>query len=184
MSTGKQHLPGVVVQFAPQRRPIEPVGSWTAGFVGVAPLPDADVGRATAIFSWRDFALKFGRAADPAPGSAVPPFTALAHAVNGFFLNGGKQCYVVNIGNEADEAHRALQAGLEALAGIGDIAIVAAPGFTDSATYEALRLHCEANARMAILDGPEQITDDVLAVIAGDRKTSEAGWSMPKPPAM
>ena len=71
-----------------RHRPIEAVGTSTAGFVGTAPNPDAFVDEAVAINNWSEFRRRYVRDGDKG--------TDLANAVYGFFLNGGSRCYVVN----------------------------------------------------------------------------------------
>ncbi len=79
----------------------------------------------------------------------------LAHAVYGFFDNGGSRCYVVLVSGP-DEIPRAL----EAFELIDEIALVAAPGLLDAATCNALAAHCERlGDRFALLDGPESLED-------------------------
>src|SRR4051794_33709316 len=83
--------PGVYVEeVSSGARPITAVGSSTAGFVGVAPNPDARLNEAVGINNWTEFLRIF----------ALPDSTgtALAQGVHGFFLNGGGRCYVVNVG--------------------------------------------------------------------------------------
>lgn len=126
-------------------RPIQAVGTSTAGFVGIAPDNSAHVNEAVAIPNWAEFVRQF-----VAEGSASTP---LSHAVRGYFDNGGSLCYVCNIGGGS------LTAGLEVLATIDEIAIVAAPGFVGADAYDALLSHCEnLQDRVAILDTPETVT--------------------------
>src|SRR5512145_843364 len=73
-------------------RPIEAVGTSTAGIVGVAPDAKARLGEAVAISNWTQFVKEFV----PAGSTSTP----LAQAVYGFFLNGGSRCYVVNVGSD------------------------------------------------------------------------------------
>ncbi len=81
------------------------------------------------------------------------PSTSLSHAVYGFFQNGGSRCYVVNIGKTKDAS---VQAGLDRLKRVDEIAIVAAPGYTDLDSYSAVIGHCQdMKDRVAILDAPE-----------------------------
>ena len=62
--------PGVYVEEVPGgARPIGPVGTSTAGFVGVAPNPDAPVNRAVAVNNWTEFVAK-GFGLQLAPSSA------------------------------------------------------------------------------------------------------------------
>lgn len=179
--------PGVYVQEVPSgARPIQAVGTRTAGFVGVAPNASAFLNNAVAINNWTQFRNNFF----PPAGGAVA-WTPLAHAVYGFFLNGGSRCYVVNVGALADGSPNPIQApgqevGLDVLARIDEIAIVAAPGFTDSGSYEALRAHCEnMGDRVGILDGPQisagadtQQINSLLQILGGE-DVAGAPYTMP-----
>lgn len=93
--------------------------------------------------------------------------TPLTHAVYGFFQNGGARCYVVNIGTGRGAA---LQAGLDRLKRVDEIAIVAAPGYTDLDSYTSVIGHCQdMKDRVAILDAPElsaSETSDILKTTA------------------
>src|SRR5438046_3207217 len=83
--------PDIYVEEVPGgARPIEAVGTSTAGFVGVAPDANAPVNVVTAINNWTQFVNTFA-----ANSTASTP---LAHAVYGFFQNGGSRCYVCNVG--------------------------------------------------------------------------------------
>jgi hypothetical protein len=80
---------------------------------------------------------------------------ALAHAVYGFFNNGGSRCYVIRITADAD-----LGDALKEFAAIDEIALVAVPGKTEGTTYDALVSHCaNTGDRFAILDGPATASD-------------------------
>jgi hypothetical protein len=79
----------------------------------------------------------------------------LAHAVYGFFRNGGTRCYVVRI---AQASATDVDAALEAFEAIDEIAIVAAPGFTDRVVLDKIDGHCQSEDlrdRVAIFDSPE-----------------------------
>jgi hypothetical protein len=132
-------------------RPIEAVGTSTAGFVGVAPDPRAHLNEAVAINNWAHFLREFV----PEGGRSTP----LSHAVFGFFQNGGSRCYVVNVGEGNPIAGGGRdRVGLDVLAQIDEIAIVAAPGYTDPASYDAVLSHCEQlQDRVAILDAPLEV---------------------------
>ncbi|GII28151.1 phage tail sheath family protein [Planotetraspora mira] len=82
--------PGVYVEEVEAgSRPIEGVGTAVAAFVGFAALGPYNT--ATLVTSWSQFTQTFG---DFIPGCN------LAHAVYGYFLNGGGTCYVVRIGGD------------------------------------------------------------------------------------
>ncbi len=156
-------------------RPIEAVGTSTAGFIGVAPDPNAPVNVAMAINNWTQFVNTF------AVGSTAS--TPLAHAVYGFFQNGGSRCYVCNVGaGGAITGGGRTRSGLDLFEAIDEIAIVAAPGYTDAASYDALLTHCERlKDRVAILDAPPDVTniDDLTQVATPKAKKSGGGGTPP-----
>jgi uncharacterized protein len=147
--------PGIYVEEVPSgARPIGAVGTSTAGFVGTAPDANARVNEAVAVNSWSEFLRIF--ATDPQSAS-----TPLARGVFGFFDNGGGRCFVVNIpaGTPIGGTGRG-RTGLAALEAIDEVAIVAAPGYADPVSYEALLSHCERlGDRVAVLDGPAEILE-------------------------
>lgn len=78
----------------------------------------------------------------------------LAHAVYGFFNNGGSSCYVTRITQATN-----LQTALTNLAAVDEIAMVAAPGLTKATEYTALIDHAELlKDRVAILDSVETVS--------------------------
>ncbi len=80
----------------------------------------------------------------------------LAHAVYGFFDNGGTRCYVTRAEDETGLI--AAPANFEP---IDEIAIVAAPGITSDSVRAAMVTHCaeKTGDRFAIFDCPEEVTD-------------------------
>jgi hypothetical protein len=143
--------PGVYVNEVPSGpRPISAVGTSTAAFLGVAPQRGAHLGEAVPIDNWTQFVIEY-------VGNATTG-TDLSSAVYGFFANGGGRCYVVNLGATGSLEGTASQpGGLQLLEAIDEVDIVAAPGYHDVASYEALLGHCEAPGqqdRVAILDPP------------------------------
>ena len=81
--------PGVYVEEVDSgSRPIEGVGTAVAAFVGLAET--GPFNQPTLVTNWSQFTQTFG---DFVEGSY------LAHAVYGYFLNGGGSCYVVRIGS-------------------------------------------------------------------------------------
>ncbi|MEI7745144.1 MAG: phage tail sheath family protein [Chloroflexota bacterium] len=80
--------PGVYVEEVEAgSRPIEGVGTAVAAFVGLAARGPANT--PTLVTNWNQFTATFGEFIE---GSY------LAHAVYGYFLNGGGACYVVRVG--------------------------------------------------------------------------------------
>jgi phage tail sheath protein FI len=114
--------PGVYIEEVPSgARPIEAVGTSTAGFVGVAPRAGAHLEdgkpEVVMIMSWSQFVQEFAEETYKMPtvqqrivdGKLTPEApkqdriytyktTHLAAAVYGFFENGGTLCYVANVG--------------------------------------------------------------------------------------
>jgi phage tail sheath protein FI len=83
--------PGVYVEEVEAgSRPIEGVGTAVAAFVGLAQRGPTNA--PTLVTNWAQFVNAFG---DFMEGSY------LAHAVYGYFLNGGGSCYVVRIGGDS-----------------------------------------------------------------------------------
>jgi uncharacterized protein len=84
--------PGVYVEEVESgSKPIEGVGTAVAAFVGLA--EHGDVNKPTLVTNWTQFTTSFGGFVE---GSY------LAHAVYGYFQNGGGACYVVRIGANGD----------------------------------------------------------------------------------
>ncbi|WP_201379959.1 phage tail sheath C-terminal domain-containing protein [Ktedonobacter sp. SOSP1-52] len=145
-------------------RPIQAVGTSTAGFVGEAPDPTRRLNEAVAINNWSQFIRFF-----VSEGSKSTP---LSHAVYGFFQNGGSRCFVVNVGKGGSIAGGGrARVGLDVLEQIDEVAIVAAPGYTDATSYDLVLSHCERlKDRVAILDAPENVEDITLLTQAATAK--------------
>jgi phage tail sheath protein FI len=145
--------PGVYIEEVPSgARPIQSVGTTTAGFVGVAPNAGAYVNIPRVCNNWEDFTRDFITVGNLN--------TNLSHAVRGFFRNGGGRCFVVNVGEDGAITGGPGRIGIDVFEEIDEIAMVAAPGYTDAASYEAILGHCERlRDRVAILDVPEDISD-------------------------
>lgn len=103
--------PGVYVEEVEAgSRPIEGVGTAVAAFVGLA--EKGPFNEPTLVTNWSQFTQTFGEFVE---GSY------LAHAVYGFFLNGGGSCYVVRVGGDGAQppaARAELTAGGEAKLGV------------------------------------------------------------------
>jgi uncharacterized protein len=173
--------PGVYVEeVPPSARPIAGVGTSTAGFIGVAAdgvamptRPDsppatfslAPEGVPQPITGWEQFKNTFG---DFQAGNAT-----LAHAVYGFFHNGGTRCWVQRVADAAALTDPAEE--LARFAPIDEIAIVAIPGATTNVQHEAILRHCfSLKDRFAVLDGvqsPAKLTPGDIAPVG----RSEAG---------
>ena len=86
--------PGVYVEEVDRgSKPIEAAGTSTVGFLGECNI--GPVNEPVLCTNWSQFTKNFG----DFQGS-----TYLAHAVYGFFNNGGGRCFVVNVGTGAEKA--------------------------------------------------------------------------------
>src|SRR3954471_13231521 len=83
--------PGVYVEEVDRgSKPIEAVGTNTVGFLGESAMGPAN--QAVLVTNWSQFVKTFGD---------FTQSTHLAHAIYGFFNNGGSRCFVVNVGAPA-----------------------------------------------------------------------------------
>lgn len=167
--------PGVYIEEVQSgARPIQAVGTSTAGFVGVAPVKTAHVQEAVRINNWQQFVKEFMTPSVPVSAttggvlkndseqSVKVQYTDLAKAVYGFYQNCSGVCYVVNIGdaNSIDSGMSKERKGIDLFKEIDEIAIVAAPGYTTQDEYGILLKHCEeCKDRFAILDPSPEISN-------------------------
>jgi uncharacterized protein len=129
----------------------------------------AEANRPRLCTTWTDFTRLFGDFTPDADAGVEHRW--LAHAVYGFFENGGSRCFVVRVppaaaGINLDDA----LAGLEA---IDEVALVAAPGISGQGNGAAdirgaITSHCEVQTqdRFAIFDSPRDLVDDELTQLA------------------
>ena len=84
--------PGVYVEEVEAgSRPIEGVGTAVAAFIGIAER--GPINEPVLVTNWTQFSQSYGE---------FMPGSYLAHAVYGFFLNGGGSAYIVRIGANGD----------------------------------------------------------------------------------
>ncbi len=142
--------PGVYVEeVSGGARPISAIGTSTACFFGCAEGADSPLRTPVFVTNYAEFSRQFAQDLPEAP----TPFTA---AVDGFFRNGGTRLYVVNLGADAEKV---TADDLDLIAAHEGISLVAAPGFTDPESHEAIMTDCEARrARFAVLDLPQTAT--------------------------
>ncbi|MFG1603696.1 phage tail sheath family protein [Actinoplanes sp. NPDC049265] len=107
--------PGVYVEEVEAgSRPIEGVGTAVAAFVGFA--PQGPVHTPTLVSNWTQYAQVFGEFAEG---------QYLAHAVYGYFLNGGGNCYIVRINGGQDGGNGAAAITAQPQAQLGGYRVVA-----------------------------------------------------------
>ena len=96
--------PGVYVEEVDRgTKPIEAVGTNTVGFLGESTM--GPVNQSVLITNWSQFTKTFGDFTQSAH---------LAHAVYGFFNNGGSRCFIVNVGTPSNLDLTDVQKPLEA----------------------------------------------------------------------
>jgi hypothetical protein len=150
------------------------------------------------ITNWSQFVNTFGDFKDS---------QYLAHAIYGFFNNGGTRCFVTNCGaapagaapakdakgapvKETDKVVNAMfigedkgpnnRTGLKTFEDIDEISLVSAPGMTSPAIQDALLTHCEVKKdRFAVLDSPEVIQDGGVDKIPKPRDSKYGAYYFP-----
>lgn len=88
----------------------------------------------------------------------------LAHAVFGFFNNGGTSCYVVRVVDEGN-----ITAALTTLSAIEEISMVAAPGLVADASHASLVSYATGQQQFAILDFAESKTVTELTALTAQQ---------------
>ncbi len=162
--------PRVVAALPLTQRKIEPRESAIAAFVGLAPAGPLD--QALRITSFDEFAAAYGAAEQP----RAAPYLAgakLAHAVRGYFANGGRTCWIVRAagspGDASVDGHLRSNAGLALLGQLEEPTIVGAPdahgllsGEDGGALVqrELVRLCERVVGRIALLDPPPRLDPD------------------------
>ncbi|MDN3354877.1 phage tail sheath subtilisin-like domain-containing protein [Actinomadura sp. DC4] len=185
--------PGVYVEeVPPTARPIAGVGTSTAAFIGVVPddvvmplrpgrtivadqKPAAEdyyqvapAGKSQLITDWEMFRQNFG---DFSAANSI-----LAHAVYGFFNNGGTRCWVQRVATA--NALKDPTAALAEQEAIDEIAIVAIPGAVTQTQQAALVAHCaRMRDRVAVLDGASSDKLAVPGTIAPAPRSEDAGYA-------
>lgn len=168
---GQYLSPGVYVEEVAGTPPIVGVGTSTVGFIGqvadgvnMPAKPDgsgnytvAPKGELRLVTNFAQFKNQFG---DFQAGNLT-----LAHAIYGFFNNGGTRCWVARTDDITDTAK--VTAILATFESNEEVAIVAAPGARVNTVQQAIIDHCtKLKNRFAILDG--QVTTTLTpAVING-----------------
>jgi phage tail sheath protein FI len=123
-------------------------------FIGIAAPQNAanrennrEIAKPVLLRLWTEFIAAFWQ---------VSKENYLYSTVQGFFLNGGTQCYAVVLQSED-----ALSDGLKQAEDVADIDLVCAPGLSTERVYQQILEHCAAlGDRFAILDSPNESPDN------------------------
>ena len=164
--------PGVYVEETDSgMHPIEGVATSIVGFVGFArdgpPTP-------TPISSFAEYAEKFG---------GFAPNAFLAHAVQGFFHNGGTRCYILRLPPEFQRSKlnsfSSAASLLAPLDSLDDVSIVCCPDeHAAKGMTAALVAHCEQRRdRIAILAAP--VNGDLSSDPPTEAQSSFASYYAP-----
>ena len=184
--------PGVYVEEVDRgTKPLEMVGTSTVAFIGECSV--GPVNEPTLCTNWSQYTKNYGDFQNS---------EYLAHAVYGFFNNGGSRCFVLNVGSLEDAnaggddkkpklASKAAlyigtdngpgtRTGLKALEDVDDVNIVCAPGQTDPVVQDAVLSHCEnMRYRFAIMDSPEVIEKGGVDKLPKPRDSKYGGYYFP-----
>ena len=185
--------PGVYVEEVDRgTKPLEMVGTSTAAFLGECNT--GPVNEPVLCSNWSQYTKHFGDFQNS---------EYLAHAVYGFFNNGGARAFIVNVGNweeiskgdgkegaKKPASKAALyigsdngpgtRTGLKALEDVEEVNIVAAPGQTDPVIQDAVLSHCEnMRYRFAVLDSPEVIEKGGVDKLPKPRDSKYGGYYFP-----
>lgn len=182
--------PGIYIEEVDRgSKPIEAVGTNTVAFLGECNVGPTN--EPVLCTNWSQFTKHFGDFSNS---------DYLAHAVYGFFNNGGGRCFVLNVGKWEDGmtdargnalANRAAlyvgndfgpgtRTGLHSLEEIDEINILVAPGQTDPVIQDAVLTHCEKmRYRFAILDAPEVIEEGGVDKLPKPRDSKYGAYYFP-----
>ncbi len=137
------------------------------GMGGDAPVvigfsPRGPVNEPFEIKRWGQFIVKFG---------SFKKCGYLATAVKGFFANGGRRCYVLNLGSRPAETEAVVarvMEGLKTLESLEHIPFILAPGEHEAEVHDAILAYCEVKGTFALLDGPEELIETVVETPESD----------------
>ncbi len=190
--------PGVYVEEVDRgTKPIEAVGTSTVGFLGTC--NKGPVNKPVFCTNWSQYVNTFGDFRDS---------DHLAHAVYGFFNNGGGRCFITNVGSAGATAGKddkgaptkggaaddkkltgmfigedkgpGKRTGLKTFEDVDDINLVCVPGVTSPAVVDAVLTHCENRKdRFAILDSPEVIADGGVDKLGKPRDSKYGAYYFP-----
>jgi phage tail sheath protein FI len=118
----------------------------TGDYITITSFSPVPVGQAKLCTNFTEFKKFFGDFSTDARQRN------LAHAVYGFFNNGGSRCYVMRVNDITVTTLAPFEA-------IDEIALVAAPGITSGAARDAIVTHCRVRTqdRFAIFDSEEVV---------------------------
>ena len=157
--------PGVYIHDSIRQNPIEGLSTSVTAFIGLNSNATVSEYRRP-IASYQEYTAIFGECFDMQSNGKVTLINYLGYAVQSFFENGGRKCYIVAVPRLTVDAYRD---ALESLETIDEICLVAAPGYSALAETEARQVsqllveHCEKmHYRFALLDSPPNASNQQL----------------------
>ncbi|HEX6904112.1 MAG TPA: phage tail sheath subtilisin-like domain-containing protein [Thermoanaerobaculia bacterium] len=146
------------------------------------PYTLAPAGEPQLVTSWERFKTLFGDF-QKKDDDATASNKVLAHAVYGFFNNGGSRCWVTRLAEDLSASNFPTKVtdALAKFAAIDEISLVAVPGSTDDAVQDAVVSHCKNTSdRFAILDGEVTNTLTPAAIKGGAKNSDYAALYFPR----
>ena len=151
-------------------KPMEGVGTSTAGFVGMAQKGPIE-GPPQLVTSFADFKRIYGGYLS---ANEYGDYHYLAYAVEQYFFNGGSRAYIMRVAPADGSNDNALsmtaadfigvdngegkRTGIQSFLDNDVVSIISVPGVTDPNVQRALVAHCENLAsRFAVLDVPREV---------------------------
>jgi len=178
MPKSKTHPALAVAELAPGISPIIGVATSITAFVG--PARRGPVNRAVLIRSVNEFEARFG---------ATTPTLETGHALRQYFLNGGRDAWVVRVAKKPNPTQ--LRAGLRALDAVDLFNLLVLPGLTTKAAVTLAAAYCEKRRAFLIVDSPNSARTPAemeqslreLANVSGSRAAIYYPWVQIADPA-
>ena len=171
--------PGVYVEEVPSSsKPIEGVGTAIAAFVGLA--PGGPVNRPIRIESWTQFERIYSDPQRRDDGPFVPR-AYLAHAVRGFFENGGRVCWIVRVGDHGETARPESSLQAENEPSGSERVVVLREGIASLAAVDEITMMSVPDV-MTLAGGEDSLLRDLGHALVGDRVADRARMVILDPP--
>jgi len=152
--------PGVYMEeFEIGAKPIEGVSTSTAAFLGIAKKGPLD--KPTLITNQQEFVIKFG-------GHLKESY--LAYAVEGFFRNGGKRCFIVRVAHDAKKAKIAVNS-------TNDNSLMLISALTEGKWGNDISIEVKESSSGSTILFLSKLTENVAAGVASIKFSSTAGLS-------
>jgi len=152
--------PGVYMEeFEIGAKPIEGVSTSTAAFLGIAKKGPLD--KPTLITNQQQFVIKFGSHLKK---------SYLAYAVEGFFRNGGKRCFIVRVAHDAKKAKIAVNS-------TNDNSLMLISALTEGKWGNDISIEVKESSSGSTILFLSKLTENVAAGVASIKFSSATGLS-------